>query len=81
MSNMFVSLQVIQTSKTLLENFDGVYERILQTQKAGKRRLDGKEQKNNYRYTFSRTMREIILDSNKWNYHLIHVQVQHVLQL
>lgn len=30
--------QVIQTSKTLLENSDGVYERILQTQKAGKQR-------------------------------------------
>ena len=33
---MFVSFQVIQTSKTLLETSEGVYERILQTQKAGK---------------------------------------------
>lgn len=31
-----VSFQMIQTSKTLLENSEGVYERILQTQKAGK---------------------------------------------
>lgn len=37
----FVCLQVIQTSKTLLESYEGVYERILQTQKAGKGRLDG----------------------------------------
>lgn len=42
MNNMFVSFQVIQTSKTLLENSEGVYERILQTQKAGKRWSDGK---------------------------------------
>lgn len=45
MNNMFVSFQVIQTSKTLLENSDGVYERILQTQKAGKRQWDGKGQR------------------------------------
>ncbi len=42
MNNMSVSFQVIQTSKTLLENSEGVYERILQTQKAGKRWSDGK---------------------------------------
>lgn len=33
---MFVCFQVIQTSKALLESSEGVYERILQTQKAGK---------------------------------------------
>lgn len=40
---MLVSSQVIQTSKTLLENSEGVYERILQTQKAGKRKKAGGE--------------------------------------
>lgn len=29
---------MVQTSRTLLENSDGVYERILQVQKAGERR-------------------------------------------
>lgn len=42
MNNVLVSLQVIQTSKTLLENSEGVYERILQTQKAGKRQSAGR---------------------------------------
>lgn len=42
---MFVSFQVIQTSKAVLENYEGVYERILQTQKAGKRRSDCKREK------------------------------------
>lgn len=42
MNNVYVSFQVIQTSKTLLESSEGVYDRILQTQKAGKRWSDGK---------------------------------------